>query len=458
MTFRGILGGLGSIFKWGIVTFGMIAVLLLAINAMDEKPSPELKALQALPQINADPSNGYFALAGINAPAEEDSFNFGAQWVDTYNAAADMPALKQANARFSVISNLTFLGGQKHLCNPSKTPCLPQAKERAATWRKLAADNEILLTRHRALTAYANFEESYFPSSNESPLPSYASPSRLLMLDLIALDAAEGRLESALSSLEALMAFDRRALLGSRHLITGMVARSWLGQDYALLSEIVASRPKALADQQERLERMTEPLEIGQVRAVAARLVEGEYRYVSLAVPMFLDAEYGWQDAGVLGAALVRPFFKPRATMNLVANYHAALQAQIRDFSPENSDAWIARLRQLEQDENNAVYSWRILYNPVGKIGLAVGRPEYHAYILRLSDLIGVIRLARLQVDIVTAEDEDEDIPALIAANKALYDPYTDKPMGWDASKRYLYFDAHSKYSKEVSNRIQAGI
>lgn len=456
MAFRGILGGLGSILKWGFITFGMIVVFLLAINAMDEKRSPELKTLQTLPQINADPSNGYFALAGINAPADEDSFNFGVQWVGAYNAAADKPAIQQANARFSVTSNLTFLGDQKQLCNPSKTPCLPQAKEHAATWRKLAADNEILLTRHRALTAYANFEESYFPPGIEFPIINYGSTSRLLMLDLIALDAAEGRLESALSSLEALMAFDRRALLGSRALITGMVARSWLGQDYALLTEIVASRPNDLADQQERLERMTEPLEIGQIRAIAARLMEGEYRFVSLAVPTFLDADYGWQEAGILSAALVRPFFKPRATMNLVADYHTALQAQIRDFSPENSDAWIAR--QLEQGENNTVYSWRIFYNPVGKIGLSIGRPEYHVYMLRLSDLIGVIRLARLQVDIVTAEDEDEDIHALVATNKALYDPYTGKPMGWDASKRHLYFDARGKYSKEVSNRIQAGI
>lgn len=459
MNFRGILGGLGSILKWGFITFGMIIVLLLAINAMDEKHSPELKALLVFPQIKPDPSNGYFALVGLNAPYDEDSFNYGAQWVDTYNAAADNAAIEKAKNRFQVTSNLTFMGDQKQLCNPSKVPCLPQAKERANNWRKLAADNEILLARHRALTAYANFEESYFLPSYSSPFINYGSNSRLLMLDMIALDAAEGRLESALASLEALMAFDRRALLGSRILITGMVARSWLGQDYALLAEIVATRPKALAEQQERLERMTEPLELGQVRDIAARLIEGELRFVSSNMAKLLHAEYGWQEAGILNPSLVRPFFKPRATMNLAANYHAALQSRIRDFSTESSDAWIAQLRQFEQRENEAVYSWRILYNPVGKVAFVEGRPEYHLYILRLSDLIGVTRLARLQVDIAMAGNKEAgDIPAFIAANQALYDPYTGKPMGWDAVKRQLYFDAHGQYPKEVSKHIQAGI
>jgi len=458
MNFRGILGGLGNILKWAFITLGMIILLLLAINAMDERPSPELKALQALPQIDADPSNGYFAFVGLNAPPDEDGFIYGTQWVDTYNAAADKAAIERANARFPITNNLTFLGDQKQLCNPSKLPCLPQAKERANIWRKLATDNEILLARHRALTAYANFEESYFQPSYLSPFLNYGSPARLLMLDMIALDAAEDRLEPALASLEALMAFDRRALLGSRVLITGMVARSWLGQDYALLAEIVATRPKALAEQQERLERMTEPLEISQVHAIAARLIEGEYRFISRNIPMLLNAEYRGQDAGILGTTLARPFFQSRATMNLAARYHIALQKRIRDFSPENFNDWIAQVGQVEKSEDTIVNSWRILYNPVGKVGFAVGRSEYGLYILKLSDLIGVTRLARLQVDIVTAGNADGDIPAIIAANKALYDPYTGKPMGWDAARRQLYFDAHGEYPKEVSKHIQAGI
>lgn len=448
MTFRGILGGLGNILKWGFIMLGMAILLLLAINAMDEKPSPELKTLlQKLPPTNADPSNGYFAFVGLNAPSDEDGFNYGTQWVDTYNAAADKASIKKANTRFPATSSLTFIGDQKQLCNPSKTPCLTQAKERADNWRKFSADNEILLARHRALTAYANFEESYFPPSIESPLPYYGSPSRLLVLDLIALDAAEGRLESALASLEALMAFDRRALLGSRILITSMVARSWLGQDYALLAEIVAARPAALAEQQERLVRMTEPLEISQVHAIAERMFESEARFHARSTPLELNL-------------LLRPFYKQRATLNLLAGYDMAVQARVRNFSPENSDTWITQARQEEQREAGALYSWRTLYNPIGKLALswAVEGRGCENYLLKLSDLIGVTRLARLQVDIVTAENENGDIPNLIAANKALYDPYTGKPMGWDAAKRQLSFDAHGEYPKEVSKHIQAGI
>jgi len=461
MTIRGMLAGLGKGIKWGLIALALVYVTLLAINAVDEAPSPELQTILRSPKIDADPDNGYLAFVGsMQAPEDEDIFDYGTRWVDAYNAAADSAAIERANTRFKTIAP-SFLGDQKLLCNPSRIACLTEAGKHADVWRKLAADNDLLLARQRSLTEFPHFEESYFPPSIASPITPYANPARLLALDMIALDAAEGRLEPALVALEARIAFDRRVLLSSRLLITGMVARSWLGQDYALLAEIVATRAPVLAAQQARLYRITAPLEINQIRAIAGRLYEGEARFQArkLHEVFSLGNQQGLADKLLI--MLARPGFKSRTTLNLLARKHAALQAHILTFSPENADAWALQASRAEPYDAAAFYAWRTLYNPVGNYVISIGGVGvygYERYMLKLSDLIGITRLARLQAEIVTAGETDVGIPAYLAANQAWYDPYTGKPMGWDAVKRQLYFDARGDAPQGISKHIQAGL
>lgn len=447
----------GKTLKWGCVCLILSYGLLVAINVVDEDLSPEANALLELPPMKAEPDNGYLAYAGIDAPDNEDSFNYGKQWVETYNAAADKRALEKANTRFQE-AGLSFRGNEK-LCKPARNPCLPQAKENADLWRKLAADNEILLSRHQLLAKFPNFEEIAFPASAEAPLLRYMVRMNLhsLELDMIALDVAEGRLAPALDALENRIAFDRRVLLGSRTLVMGMVATSGLMEDYAILAEIVATRASGLATEKARLVRMTEQLEVRQIRAIAGRLIEGEHRMIIRHISSNpLDG---------MGSDLysgLKPFFKPRATQNLFTRHYSSLQARVMEFTPENSDLWLDKATQEGQSWIDAtIHSWRILYNPVGKYGVSVGmNGVYESYVPRLSSLIAITRLARLQVEVVTDGIDDTGIPTRIAANKELYDPYTGKPMGWDPGKRQLYFDTHDKgySSSEPTRRVQAGI
>ncbi len=464
MNFRTVLGWLIKSLKWGFLALIAIYGLLLAINAVDEDPSPEMKALIATPQVNVDPANGYLAMVGLNAPLNEDAFKYGARWVETFNAAASSAAVKDALGRFTS-GALTFKGSDKQLCDPRKTPCLPKAREHAEAWRKLAADNEVLLSRQRHLMDYPQFEEIYFQRHFESPMPSYLSNVQRLALDLIAVDAAEGRLEPALVALEALIAFDRRTLQGARTLLTGMVATSRLRNDYALLGEIVAARPAALAAQKSRLDRMTEPLEIQQVRTIAGRLYEGESRLLSNGLTSVENKGILFQDwlvnDSMIVSMLTAPFFKLNGTLNMMARSHMTMQSRILEFSPENTAAWRSQIEQdyVKQGLTYDPYSPHFWYNPVGKILVAVGaRSGNDDYFLRLFDLTGVTRLARLQVDVVTAGIADADIPARIAANKTLYDPYTGKTMGWDADKKRLYFDGQSKPPEGSTKRTHAGI
>lgn len=456
MAFRKMVAVAGKALKWGAGALGGVVALLLAINSADENPSPQVRAWLASPQTKADSSNGFPALVGsVTAPAAEDFVGYGKRWVDSYNAARNSAAIAAANAHFSG-DGIQFVGDEKLLCNPLKAPCLAQARERAVDWRKLAADNEMLLARQRRLTEFTFFEQSYFPPSFESPFPAYsASAARQLQLDLIALDTTEGRTEPALAALEARLAFDRRALTGSGDMLMAMLSSSWLRQDYALLAEIVAARPKALAAQKARLLRMTEPLQTEQVRAVASRMFEGEFRYISRNLSLVNSTPALRADANI--SLLERPFFKVHATQNLHARQHAELQAQIREFVPAQAESWQARLH-AQRANDGALKSWRRLYNPTGKRLADMMEVNYGAYVLKLSDLMGVMRLARLQVEAVSNGKTAANLPAYIAADKALFDPYTDRPMGWDEGKRQLYFDVRGNVPGGASKRVVAGI
>ena len=156
--------------------------------------------------------------------------------------------------------------------------------------------------------------------------------------------------------------------------------------------------------------------------------------------------------------AIARPLAKLRAMQNYSARFHADLHARIFHFTPENWEAWVAQERddaEIKTDE--LIYSLSVLYNPVGKIIASVANPGYDKYVLRISDLMGISRLARLQVALVAA-DKNANIPALIAADKKLYDPYTGKPMSWDANKRQLVFDTQGNNFNDSFRRIKAGI
>lgn len=453
MNYRKILGGIGKVLKWGVITLLVIMGFMLAINALDEDPSPELLALLASPKVKADPDNAFPALLGsAMAPANTDFVEYGNQWLDAYNAATGKAAIAAADARFPD-NKIKFVGDAKLLCNPAKASCLAQAKEQAAVWRKLSADNVEMLARQLRLMEFSHFESNYFFHSG-LPTPAYPSNAHLLMLNLIALDAVEGRMEHALAALEARIAFDRRALLGSTDTQMAMVSAAWLRRDYALLAEIVATRSDMVVAQKERLLRMSDLLDIDALRIVDIRMIEGESRVIA--------HDLGEMPFSVGGdefsSMLLRPFYKVQATRNREAKYLATVQTRIKEFTPEHAADFG---NQLEQDAQNLnddlIHTWRVLYNPVGKFMVGQGISFQHQ-LFRLSDLMGIMRLTRLQIEIVTNGKSDAEIATQIAADKALYDPYTGKPMRWDAEKRQLYFDPVNAFSSDIPGRVRVGI
>lgn len=468
-----IFGVLGKTLKWGFISLVIIYVALLAINAKDEEPSPEFTAIQTLPKITQDKDNGYLALVGMIAPEGEDIFDYGRQWVETYAAANTSAAIDLAEGSFisgkSRSGEIKFKGNSDDLCDPTKVSCISRAKGNSASrWKSLADDNKIFVARGQRIAETTRYEESYLPPLGiVSRAPSYHSDAHLLALNLIAVDVAEGQIGNAIAALESRITFDRRALLGSHGLINAMLSAAWLRQDFALLAEIVGTRSPELIEQKPILLRMTEPLTLGQIRDTALRMHEGGARQ---AVSLFSTSYYPMQE-NMYGESvedglptrmmkkILAPLHKHQATQNLVANIESPFLPRLKEFMPEMVDSWIERdamYKQITLDA--ALFSWDVLYNPVGKFNVymyGVGHGFMDRYTVRVSDLAGIINLARLQIEVVTEGVKDSDLPAYISSKDEFNNPYTSKPMGWDYSARQLYFDTHRQGKPE---HIQVGI
>ena len=398
--------------------------LLLGINALDENPSDDFTALTVPLATSTDPSNGYLAYVGMMAPAGQDPLHYGAQWISNFSEATDATAIARTQVELG-IGILKFEGDRAQLCNPTKAACMLLSATNAIGWQQLAADNALLLQRQRQMVASASFEEAYSPPSMESPLPTPdLNRSKLLELDLIAVDAAQGRLAEALTALAQRLAFDRRALQGSRSLLMGMVATSWLEQDYALLTEIVASYPAQLAGHQALLVQMATPLEVEALRRTAMEMFKGEYRLTLTTFPreysgltmgdvMNLDEkEREGSIAKRVKAQLIRPLYKHQASGNLVAGGHKIWLDQLLTFQPENALAWFSDTAQRQRDAiRGKTQTWRIIYNPVGKVILRrdSASSSYDRYLERLFALRAASYKAGMQVACALGTAADAD-------------------------------------------------
>jgi hypothetical protein len=443
----------------------LVCGLLYGINAVDESPSDDFTAQMAVPAPNKDPGNGYLAYVGQTAPEDEEIFSYGARWVDHYSSAFNLAG----DIEFTV-GNLKFAGDAHQLCNPTKAACLPMVVTKAAVWRQLAADNALVLARQQSMVATTIFEETYTPQTWESPIPTPdLNRGKLLELDLIAVDVVEGRVTEALTALDARLAFDRRALLGSRSVFMSVVASIWLEQDYALLAEIVASRPAALDSHKALLTRMTTPLEVEQLRGVARQMLNGEHRTMLTGFPQELsalaklgqtqydpqadavDQEDVWHDP------LKQPLYKQQASKNLVAAVQKIWLDQLPSFQPERAEQWSRDTEQLQSSTlHNKTRTWRVIYNPIGKASvrrhLESTTPTRH--LLRLFDLAAITRMARLQVAAALATPPVADIPGFLAADAALYNPYTQRPFEWEPDARQIVFVTNSFGPPKVVVRL----
>ena len=148
-----------------------------------------------------------------------------------------------------------------------------------------------------------------------------------------------------------------------------------------------------------------------------------------------------------------RFFYKPNATINKAyGNY-----MQMAELS-RKPPAVLTRDEQKLDPASEELKFRDYIDNPIGKILLQAATPSFGSYALRLHDLDACNRLVGLGAEIIAADVGAEGVADFVAKSDArFHDPYTGKPMAWDAGSRQLFFKASDAMAKRKVFNMDKG-
>jgi hypothetical protein len=421
-----------------LLLIGTSLVALVAINAFDESLTPQAARYgEPRPPAVPDAENGYYALLALAAGDGEDGEAYAKAWVEEARAAARenrmeaRPEAKRAK--------------RSDLCDAAQTSCLTVAAGKAA---EVAAQLDAYredLARYERLIAFRRYEEVLdYPLRVVTQFPPYAEVVKAQRAYVLraALAAAAGDLEGAVAAIERDIAFQRVMLAGARTLLGKMVACAAYWRDLAFVADLLQRRPAVLAPLRARLQDALKAIDPAALRM--SPVVEAEFSFTKhfLKNPTF--PEQGGRPHRADEKLLVTLFFKPNASINMEFKRLSALGAAA-DLPPNEGSSALARLTQEGQEMGLRDY----IYNPVGNILTRVAAPTQGADVynrLRLHDLDAYNRLLGLRVEMMAVDVPPDAVAGFIEKSDVrFHDPYTGKPMIWDAGSKRLGFHARSK-------------
>jgi len=252
--------------------------------------------------------------------------------------------------------------------------------------------------------------------------------------------------------------FWRMLLTQSDNLLTHMVAVTLLRKQYELLSRIVAEFPQMATAEKDRLLQMIAPLspqELSFRRSLAGELQLVENALIQLDQTNACADGSGKECADATRStnwSLTNPVWRKTRLYrhNATLNLQAALLQQWAEFS-ELPATKIAKQKEsfsqsLEKEYKAKSVSEPGIYNYIGKQFVATGFTDVGAYVLKVHDLNGLLRLINLQIQITALGLPDDRIgPFLQTSDAEFTNPYTGQAMIWDAKERTLSFPAQGR-------------
>ena len=417
--------------------------LLIIINLFDEDLDPKAAAYGE-PRAATVPAaeNAYFAMIAVSAPDGADGMAYARAWHNEVKAAAlekrkeKLPESKRAK--------------RPVVCDPRQSACIAESSGKSAEIAQQLEAYKEDLARYDAMLNLKRYEDvidyqvqldSSFP-----PYPAFAAAQSAYLLRA-SLDIEAGRFEEAVAALERDLAFQRMLLASSRTLIGKMIATANHWRTLQFVSELVQARQSEIAPFLPRLRKGLEPLNVTALNLGST--MEAEFGLVKAS---FRDGLIG--KGGALGVpmedVMALLFFKRNASMNRSYRYYSGVGALLSlpaDRLEAEANAFAAKWDPAPQ--------WNWIYDPVGKILQSVAAPSFKEYAWRLHDLDGLMRLLALRMDMLVAGVSAEQAPKFIAKSDAgLHNPYTRKPMSWDADKKRIYFEAKSAGTKRFKQGV----
>ena len=451
--------------KWLAVGIAVLAVLVVSCWYFlpDETLLPGATALlNKKPPVPLD-NNAFYPLLGLTASPTLNPTEVGQH-------AAKMLESAFQDGRLTAKSDLDSLLGsdpfkrrspQTSYCRKaSETPSCVDAylSHRVAIEAQLQSA-AVFIQRYRTLRMLPYYEESTVSLLDTYDLGALFEIAELVDAK-IALDMVNPALrEAALGELHLEILFTQRILRQSEFLLTQQVYLGLLRKKYRLMAELLARYPEIARAHSRVVADITQPLKPADAQLM--RVMEGEFRLGAKAENtnriMFAQAA-GKPDATAAGnwwrSTTWRLLYKPNATINML--YRARMKDG--DFYSLSAAAILSTLvkKAGQPVQRDFVFHpldprW-ILYNPMGKVTASViGQSQFQPYSDRLNDVLAYSRSLELQRQIAVGRIPPDQIADFLAkANPGLADPYTEKPMQYDAARHTLTFTAESPRTVET--------
>lgn len=447
-----------SIVKWiaGILLGLIIVVGLCWWLIPDEELNPDARKFTDTAAVPPAAKNAYFMIWGFVASPELDPHVVGQQIVATHDRIL---AAEKDLSRFKVDAfygehKLTMPKDSKRFCDAEKENCLAVYQAKRAEMLTQAEEKKIYLARYRKIREYEDFSGAMSQTTFQTPIPAWNPILR--MSDLVDGDIAErmktkSTQKAALEELAAEVTSWRRLLQGNDWMITQMVSVATLGRKYRLASEIMDAYPEVVTAHPALMTKITAPLSPAATNVTSsmgaeARFTIGTFAGMGTNQRFLADSFFEGLPGLPLRAAFAAGGFRPNASTN---HGYLIFKEAIDLFAKSPKQVLDGRAALVERQEKlSRITLGAIFYNPVGRITNAIGMPDFTQYAFRITDIIGFSRLLELKRRVIESNIALDKVPAVLAnAGPELMDPYTEKPMQWDAATKRISFAIQGKRS-----------
>lgn len=431
--------------KITIVSLGIVVCFsgfLFLINTalFDEELKPELVALMEKSGRNVPAQeNAYFFLVGFNAEENNNPHAAGTSYTNAIQSIINDNYMTEFPADF----DRQYLGTQQltlthidivddEICSLSidgNRGCLQEILDSEDVILLNTEQNRSLLERYKQLIQYPHFNINYIPSAS-APIPNYMTLLYLHKLYLYEtyisyLDDPETLIYSIHKDAE----FWRMMLSETNDLLSRMIAIKAVARNTAFLSGLMTTDAfdKINIALIHKTVRSLNPEEIDMSTVFVNELKFNIKMISALRVEDLADSSFiKWDEA--MG---YRFLMQKNATLNMAYDQFnefillASMTGNdyyqsIKDYAPNKLHEWSPGLHHI--------------YNPGGKMLIAIGTPDFERYISRAHDLAAYMNLVGLQLELVTTDSDAENV----IANSKFNNPYTGNAMDLDIDNRII--------------------
>ncbi|MDH3714832.1 MAG: hypothetical protein OET44_13400 [Gammaproteobacteria bacterium] len=436
------------------IVLGALAVLLVlpAVFALlvlvwpdSDLDDAAQQTLAAQPAQVDEQENLFNGLTGFGAPLNEEDFvAYGAHRVREINrrfALTDSSDNPGADIDFTDVWPASGASTvSQDLCNPDENPCAGYWREQRATLDELERRHRTHLQRLAHLHTLPGYAMTMTPDYR-APLPRISDFLAVykLRLNILGARCAAADTRRAFDGITTEIAFARRILHQTHHLLRKMVAAEQLRQALYVYAEC--------ADLAYR--EATTPDPVTPLTAAEMSLREPYMTMFSEAVRQLTQLSM-WSSSIPPGEDVadwaLRPLIKPNRSANLAFATYTTLAA-ISELPPTRLQSETPHLLATLQ------VSWyEYLINPVGAILQRIATPTGARYMYRLHDVSGLIALLNAKLELRKQNVTADGLHAALAAS-AWRNPYDNGALSWDSATQMLSFASPNGSSR--ANRLR---